>query len=169
MNTLKDFIGTHMIYTYDNGWEYEMYVKNENTIDYRIHSGMVAGRWVKDQKVDIVQIIAGVYKISWTEPTGTDVSLNFVPDQNIMHGVIFFPKWVHERPDITVCYQNDYIELMETSREKYDTYPKYVVPEFANITYVGQPGINNEQVVSEAPYEGMPQDIRDGKFSMLNN
>ncbi|RIP37005.1 phenolic acid decarboxylase [Staphylococcus gallinarum] len=169
MNTLKDFIGTHMIYTYDNGWEYEMYVKNENTIDYRIHSGMVAGRWVKDQKADIVQIIAGVYKISWTEPTGTDVSLNFVPDQNIMHGVIFFPKWVHERPDITVCYQNDYIELMETSREKYDTYPKYVVPEFANITYVGQPGINNEQVVSEAPYEGMPQDIRDGKFSMLNN
>ena len=89
MNTLKDFIGAHMIYTYDNGWEYEMYVKNENTIDYRIHSGMVAGRWVKDQQADIVQIIAGVYKISWTEPTGTDVSLNFVPDQNIMHGVIF--------------------------------------------------------------------------------
>ncbi|MCG7338980.1 phenolic acid decarboxylase [Staphylococcus sp. ACRSN] len=169
MNTLNDFIGSHMIYTYDNGWEYEMYVKNENTIDYRIHSGMVAGRWVKNQQADIVQIIAGVYKISWTEPTGTDVSLNFVPDQNIMHGVIFFPKWVHERPDITVCYQNDYIDLMETSREKYDTYPKYVVPEFANITYVGQPGINNEQVVSEAPYDGMTQDIRDGKFAILNS
>ncbi|MCD8822299.1 PadR family transcriptional regulator [Staphylococcus gallinarum] len=169
MNTLKDFIGAHMIYTYDNGWEYEMYVKNENTIDYRIHSGMVAGRWVKDQQADIVQIIAGVYKISWTEPTGTDVSLNFVPDQNIMHGVIFFPKWVHERPDITVCYQNDYIDLMETSREKYDTYPKYVVPEFATITYVGQPGTNNEQVIVEAPYNGMTQDIRDGKFAMLNN
>lgn len=169
MNTLNDFIGSHMIYTYDNGWEYEMYVKNENTIDYRIHSGMVAGRWVKNQQADIVQIIAGVYKISWTEPTGTDVSLNFVPDQNIMHGVIFFPKWVHERPDITVCYQNDYIDLMETSRKKYDTYPKYVVPEFANITYVGQPGINNEQVVSEAPYDGMTQDIRDGKFAILNS
>lgn len=169
MNTLKDFIGAHMIYTYDNGWEYEMYVKNENTIDYRIHSGMVAGRWVKDQQADIVQIIAGVYKISWTEPTGTDVSLNFVPDQNIMHGVIFFPKWVHERPDITVCYQNDYIDLMETSREKYDTYPKYVVPEFATITYVGQPGTNNEQVIAEAPYNGMTQDIRDDKFAMLNN
>ena len=24
-----------MIYTYDNGWEYEMYVKNEETIDYQ--------------------------------------------------------------------------------------------------------------------------------------
>ncbi|MDN8848505.1 phenolic acid decarboxylase, partial [Staphylococcus aureus] len=33
--TLEDFLGTHLIYTYDNGWEYEMYVKNEHTIDYR--------------------------------------------------------------------------------------------------------------------------------------
>ncbi|MGL4334976.1 MAG: phenolic acid decarboxylase, partial [Lactococcus garvieae] len=24
-STLKDFIGSHMIYTYDNGWEYEIY------------------------------------------------------------------------------------------------------------------------------------------------
>ena len=71
-----------MIYTYENGWEYEIYIKNENTIDYRIHSGMVAGRWVRDQKVDIVKLTEGVYKVSWTEPTGTDVSLNFMPDEN---------------------------------------------------------------------------------------
>lgn len=160
MATLQDFIGKHMIYTYDNAWEYEMYVKNEETIDYRIHSGMVGGRWVKDQKADIVEIIAGVYKISWTEPTGTDVSLNFVSEQHLMHGVIFFPKWVHEHPEITVCYQNDYIDVMEASREKYDTYPKYVVPEFATITYVGTPGVNNEQVIAEAPYEGMAEAIR---------
>lgn len=37
---LEDFIGTHFIYTYDNGWEYEWYAKNENTVDYRIHGGM---------------------------------------------------------------------------------------------------------------------------------
>ena len=75
---MKDFIGMQFIYTYDNGWEYELYVKNETTIDYRIHSGMVAGRWVKDQKVDIVKLTDGVYKISWTEPTGTDVCLDFI-------------------------------------------------------------------------------------------
>lgn len=57
---MKDFLGMQFIYTYDNGWEYELYVKNENTIDYRIHSGMVAGRWVKDQKVDIVKLTDGV-------------------------------------------------------------------------------------------------------------
>ncbi|MDM5146450.1 Phenolic acid decarboxylase PadC [Lactococcus lactis] len=47
---LDDFVGTHFIYTYDNGWEYELYVKNDHTIDYRIHGGMVAGRWVKNQE-----------------------------------------------------------------------------------------------------------------------
>jgi Phenolic acid decarboxylase len=70
---MDKFIGSHFIYTYANGWKYELYVKNENTIDYRIHSGMVGGRWVKDQKVDLVKLTKGVYKISWTEPTGTEV------------------------------------------------------------------------------------------------
>jgi len=27
--SLEDFVGTHFIYTYDNGWEYELYVKND--------------------------------------------------------------------------------------------------------------------------------------------
>lgn len=114
---VKEFVGSHMIYTYENGWEYEIYIKNDHTIDYRIHSGMVGGRWVRDQKADIVKLTEGVYKVSWTEPTGTDVSLNFMPNEKRMHGIIFFPKWVHERPDITVCYQNDHIDLMEESRE----------------------------------------------------
>lgn len=39
--TLEDFLGTHFIYTYDNGWEYEWYAKNDHTVDYRIHGGMV--------------------------------------------------------------------------------------------------------------------------------
>lgn len=53
---------------------------------------------------------------------------------------------------------------MEESREKYDTYPKMVVPEFATITYMGDAGQNNDQVIAEAPYDGMPDDIRNGKF-----
>ncbi|KYC71305.1 hypothetical protein B4099_1768 [Heyndrickxia coagulans] len=111
-----------------------------------------------------MKITDGVFKVSWTEPTGTDVSLNFMPDDKRMHGVIFFPKWVHEHPEITVCYQNDHIDLMEESREKYETYPKYVVPEFADITYIKNEGINNEKVISEAPYATMADDIRSGKL-----
>ncbi len=40
---------------------------------------------------------------------------------------------------------------MEESREKYATYPKLA-------------GQNNEDVISEAPYEGLPDDIRNGKY-----
>jgi len=47
---LSGFVGKHLVYTYDNGWNYEIYVKNEQTLDYRIHSGIVANRWVKDQQ-----------------------------------------------------------------------------------------------------------------------
>ena len=162
---MDKFIGSHFIYTYENVWEYELYVKNEDTIDYRIHSGMVGGRWVRDQKVDLVKLTEDVYKISWTEPTGTDVSVAFMPKENRLHGIIFFPKWVHEHPEITVCFQNDFIPLMEESREKYETYPKYVVPEFATITYAANEGANNEKVISQAPYEGMVDDIRTGKLS----
>ena len=30
---LSGFVGKHLVYTYDNGWNYEMYVKNEQTLD----------------------------------------------------------------------------------------------------------------------------------------
>ncbi len=162
---MEQFIGSHFIYTYENGWEYEFYIKNENTVDYRIHSGMVGGRWVRDQHANIVKLVEGVYKVTWTEPTGTDVALDFMPEQKRIHGVIFFPKWVHEHPEITVCFQNDHIALMEESRLKYETYPKYVVPEFADITFAKNEGANNEKVISQAPYEGMTEDIRSGKLS----
>ena len=160
-----DFLGSHIIYTYENGWEYEVYIKNENTVDYRIHSGMVAGRWVRDQKADIVKLVEGVYKVSWTEPTGTDVVLNFMLNEKRTHGTAFFPRWVHERPDITVCYQNDHTELMEESREKYTTYPKFILSEFSRITFFKNEGLNNEKVISQAPYPALAEDIRSGKIS----
>ena len=39
---------------------------------------MVAGRWVTGQEVNLVMLTEGVYKITWTEPTGTDVALDFM-------------------------------------------------------------------------------------------
>lgn len=161
---LADFLGTHFIYTYDNGWEYEWYAKNDHTVDYRIHGGMVAGRWVRDQAADIVKLTDGVFKITWTEPTGTDVALDFMPNEGQLHGTIFFPKWVEEHPEITVTYQNEHLDLMEAAREKYATYPKLVVPEFAKISYIGAAGQNNEDVISEAPYDGIVADIMAGRY-----
>jgi phenolic acid decarboxylase len=54
---------------------------------------------------------------------------------------------------------------MEESRLKYDTYPKYVVPEFAEITYAKNEGVNNEKVIAMAPYPEMADDIRSGKLT----
>lgn len=88
--TLDDFLGTYFIYTYDNGWEYEWYAHNDHTVDYRIHGGMVAGRWVTGQEANIVMLVPGIYKIAWTEPTGTDVALDFMPNDHRINGTIFF-------------------------------------------------------------------------------
>lgn len=79
-------------YTYDNGWNYEIYVKNAETLDYRIHSGIVGNRWVKDQQAYIVRVASEVYKISWTEPTGTDVSLIVNLGDKVFHGTITFVR-----------------------------------------------------------------------------
>ena len=40
--------------------EYEWYCKNDHTVDYRIHGGMVKGRWVKDQEAHINLLTDGI-------------------------------------------------------------------------------------------------------------
>ena len=147
-NDLSQLLGKQLVYTYDNGWNYEFYVKNSNTIDYRIHSGIVANRWVKDQHVYIVQVAKSVYKISWTEPTGTDVSLMVNLEDKIFHGTIFFPRWVMNNPDKTVCFQNQHIAQMEAYRDTGPAYPTEVIDEFATITFIRDCGINDDTIIN---------------------
>ncbi|GAA4064073.1 phenolic acid decarboxylase [Actinomadura miaoliensis] len=155
---LSGIVGHRFIYTYANGWQYEMYVKNATVIDYRIHSGMVGGRWVKDQQVDLVQLDEDSYKVSWTEPTGTSVSVNVLPRSRRLHGVIFFPHWVMEHPEQTVPFQNDHLDEMHALRDAGPTYPIHVVPEFAKISLFERVGENDETVISTAPAD-LPADF----------
>ena len=148
---LTGIVGPRFIYAYANGWRYEMYVKNDHTIDYRIHSGMVGGRWVKNQQVDLVALDDDHYKISWTEPTGTSVAVNVIPGKRRLHGVIFFPQWVEQHGDRTVCFQNDHLDEMAAYRDQGPTYPIYVVPEFATITLFEYVGADDETVITVAP------------------
>ncbi|MCY8527371.1 phenolic acid decarboxylase, partial [Bacillus atrophaeus] len=37
-------------------------------------------------------------------------------------------------------------------------------PEFADITFIENAGIDNQETISKAPYEGMTDDIRAGKL-----
>jgi phenolic acid decarboxylase len=148
---LSAFLGKHFIYTYENGWQYEMYLKNDRTIDYRIHTGMVGGRWVRNQVAHIVRLADDVVKISWDEPTGTTVSVAFMLNERKIHGVIFFPQWIELDPKKTVCFQNDHLEQMKKYRDAGPTYPKLVIDEFAEITFVEDCGLNNEEVIECAP------------------
>ncbi|MGI5339172.1 phenolic acid decarboxylase [Streptomyces sp. CA-181903] len=148
---LSGIVGHRFIYTYANGWQYEMYVKNDRTIDYRIHSGHVGGRWVKGQEVDLVQLDEDSFKVSWTEPTGTSVAVNIMPGKRRLHGVIFFPDWIRQHGERTVCFQNDHLDEMRDYRDAGPTYPIYVVPEFARITLDEYVGVDDDSVVSVAP------------------
>lgn len=155
---LNGFVGKHLVYTYDNGWNYEIYIKNAKTIDYRIHSGIVGNRWVKDQLVYLVRIASEVYKVSWTEPTGTDVSLSINLSERIFHGTIFFPRWVINNPEKTVCFQNDHIAEMEAYREAGPAYPTEVIDEFATITFIRDCG-ENDDIVINCPANELPADF----------
>ena len=53
---------------------------------------------------------------------------------------------------------------MEEARQKYATYPKLVVPEFATITYIGKAVENTQEIISKVHYPRLPANIRQGKF-----
>ena len=150
---LTGIVGKHVIYVYDNGWKYEMYFKNAFTVDYRIHSGIVGGRWVRDQKAHIVRLVDGVFKVSWDEPTGTSVSLAFMFSSRKTHGAAYFPNWIVQDPAKTVCFQNDNLDKMRAYRDAGPTYPKLVLDEFSTITFIEECGADNESVISCAPNE----------------
>lgn len=160
---LSGIVGKHLVYTYDNGWNYEIYVKNVETMDYRIHSGIVGNRWVKDQHVYLVRVASDIYKISWTEPTGTDVSLIVNLADRVFHGTIFFPRWIMNDPQKTVCFQNEHIAEMEAFRNAGPAYPTEVIDEFATITFVRDCGENKDDVIncaaSELP-ENFPENLK---------
>lgn len=143
--------GKHLIYTYNNGWQYEMYIRNATTIDYRIHAGMVGGRWVKSQAVDLVSLGSDEYQVSWTEPTGTSVCVTIAPALRRLHGVIFFPQWIHQHPERTVCFQNEHLDQMTGYRDRGPTYPIYHVSESANITFLEDCGLDDDTVIACAP------------------
>ncbi|GIA77932.1 phenolic acid decarboxylase [Vibrio cholerae] len=152
-NDLSGFLGKSFIYNYDQGWRYELYVKNATTIDYRVHSGIVGGRWVKDQTVHISRVGAAIYRVSWAEPTGTSVALTLNLENYVVHGAIYFPRWIVDEPEKIACYQNDHLPLMEAYPDAGPIYPTHVIDSFATLIYMRDCGLNNEQVINCPPSE----------------
>lgn len=152
---IAPLIGKHYIYTYDNGWQYEFYIKNEQCIEYRVHSGIVGGRWVKSQEAHIVRLADGVFKVSWVEPTGTCVSVAVNLAERRVHGATFFPRWVVETPQKIICFQNPQIEQMRHYRDAGPIYPTELVDEFADITFIEDCARDDDTVIACGP-EALP-------------
>ena len=152
---IAPFVGKHYIYTYENGWQYEFYIKNDRTAEYRVHTGIVGGRWVKDQEAHIVRLADNVFKVSWVEPTGTCVSVAVNLVERRVHGATFFPKWIVDDPKKIVVYQNEHLDLMRQYRDAGPTYPTDLVNEFADITFIEDCGRDNDSVIACAP-EDLP-------------
>jgi len=144
---LSGIVGHHIVYTYANDWNYEMYIKNATTIDYHVHTGDVGGRVVKGQPVDLVQLEDDHYKLSWTEPTGTSVAVNYLPGKRRVHGSTFFPQWVAADGSKIAVYQNDHLDEMRRLRAAGPTYPIEVITEFATITSFTFVGADDESVI----------------------
>jgi phenolic acid decarboxylase len=146
--TLKNFVGKHFIYTYANGWHYEAYIRSAYSADFRIHSGLVAGRWVTNTKVHLVRLTDDICKMSWSEPTGTCVSLVFDIAERWMHGTIFFPQWIAKDPKKAVVHENEHDAEMQAFRDAGPTYPTLVIDEFAEITFMEDCGTENDSVIA---------------------
>lgn len=150
---LTNLVGKHLIYTYENGWQHEIYIKNDSSLDYRVCSGLASNRCVKDQSAYIVQIGQNIYKASWTEPTGTSISVILNLRILLLHCTAFFPRWVMDDPQKTACFQNNHINEMEAYRAAGPTYPIEIMDQFATITAVDDCGLNNDSVISDATNE----------------
>ena len=145
---LSGILGYRILYTYDNSWQYLMYIKNATTIDYHVISGDVGGRIVKGQPVDLVQLEDDNFKLSWTEPTGTCVAVNYLPIRRLVHGSTYFPRWVALNGSAIALYQNDHLDEMKALRDAGPTYPIEVITEFATITAFDFVGLDDESVVA---------------------
>lgn len=142
------FIGKYLVYIYDNGWNYEIYVKNGYIFDYCIYSGIVGNCWVKDQEVYIVWVGESIYKIFWIELIGIDVSLIVNLGDKLFYGIIFFLCWIMNNLEKIICFQNDYILLMNLYCDVGLVYLMEVIDEFVIIIFICDCGVDNDEVIN---------------------
>lgn len=95
-NELKN---KHFVYRYDNGWDYEFYVPNDQRIIYNISGGPMAGRR-NFQTTYYQRIQENLWQISWLEETGTIVSLVLDINNKRVTTLIAFSQGHWENPEI---------------------------------------------------------------------
>ena len=163
LQDLSIILGKHIIYTYTNGWQYEIYFKNANMVHYRIHSGLVAGRWVTNREVHMTSLGNGLVRINWLEPVGNIVSMVTNLKERWLHSYFLMPQWIIDNPKATVCHEDDFVDEMLKLREQGPTWPMHIAENtFAEITFLEDVGPDRDDIIN-CPPDQLPEGYADRK------
>ena len=154
---LSIILGKHIIYTYENGWQYEIYFKNPEMVHYRIHSGLVAGRWVTNREVHMTALGHGIVRVNWVEPVGNIVTMVTSLQERWLHSYFLMPQWIIDNPKATVCHEDEFVEEMLKLREQGPTWPMNIAENaFAEITFLEDVGPDRDDIITCPPDELPP-------------
>ncbi|MGY4102777.1 phenolic acid decarboxylase [Nocardia sp. R16R-3T] len=148
---LSGIVGKHLIYAYENGWKFELYVRNPQTIEYRCLMGPMFGRWSKSQAAKLVQLNDDLYKIAWVEPTGATTVLIIWLGERRVHTTISYPQWMLDYPESTLTRCEDNLEAIIADREKGPTYPLTLVGSSGRITFLESRELDDDTVINCPP------------------
>ncbi|MFB8008672.1 phenolic acid decarboxylase [Nocardia sp. NPDC056000] len=148
---LSGLIGSHLIYAYDNGWKYELYVRNAETVEFRCLIGPMFGRWSKDQPAKMVRLGADLYKLAWVEPTGTTTIVILWLDERRVHTTITYPQWMLDYPESTLGLYQDNADAIVADRERGPTYPLTLVSSTGQVTFLERRAPDDDTVIDRPP------------------
>ncbi|WP_433759629.1 phenolic acid decarboxylase [Nocardia sp. CA-135398] len=152
---LSGIVGKHLIYAYENGWIYELYVRGPQTIESRCLMGPMFGRWSKNQAAKLVQLDDDLYKIAWVESTGTTVVLIVWLGDRRVHTTISYPQWMLDYPESTLTCCEDNLDAIIAARDKGPTYPLTLVASSGRITFLESRELDDDTVI-DCPPQKLP-------------
>lgn len=131
----EEMLNKHFQYTYDNGWDYEFWVPNDQRIIYSISGGPMAGRR-NYQTAYYQRIRENLWQVNWLEETGTIVSLVIDQPGKRITTFIAFSQGHWENPEIAHGYKNDDLaSWRELSKIGIST-NRYLLPEQATLNKI---------------------------------
>ncbi|MEV6768854.1 phenolic acid decarboxylase [Nocardia sp. NPDC051030] len=157
---LSGIVGKHLIYVYDNGWKYELYVRDSQTVAFRCLMGPMFGRWSTNQAAKMIQLDGDMYKLAWVEPTGTTTVLIAWLRERRVHTTICYPQWMLDFPESTLGRYEDNLSEIIAERDKGPTYPQTLVASTGVITFLDTRDPEDDAVIDRPPAK-LPRDYAD--------
>ncbi|WP_433562591.1 phenolic acid decarboxylase [Nocardia sp. CA-151230] len=148
---LSGIVGRHLIYAYENGWKYDLYIRNSQTVAFRCLMGPMFGRWSTAQPAKMIQLSGDMYKLAWVEPTGTVTVLIVWLGERRVHTTICYPQWMLDLPESTLGRYEDDIPQIIADRDQGPTYPQTLIASTGRITYLEIREPDDDTVIDRPP------------------